>query len=486
METREALDVNFQRYAFAVRRSWMPALGALFTTFLLAAWYSTQLKPTYEADAKLLFKSDRSSVLAGLEQSNDAGVLRSLLNDQSPLNSEVEILLSRPLLQKTIDQLNLLDEDDQPLKTEDLKERLKVKILGATDVVQLSYAGSIPGETAQVVNTLADLYIKNAVKGTRIEAASTREFVVDQLPETEANVQAAERALREFRERNQVVALADEATSAISTLEMLETQIIDTQSALGETEAQANSLRGQLGMGAQEAMAVSAISESTGVQGVLSELQEVRRQLAAEEPRFTEENPVVKRLAEREAALERLLQREVRTTLGSLQRSQESNGVLQVGDVRQGMIKDYLTAEVQRLSLAQKLSSLQGSKARFQQRANGLPRLEQEQRELERRVAAAQATYETLLSKTEELQVKERQPTSNVTIIEPAVVPEKPTSSGKIKVLAIGLIAGSLLALAIVALAERKEDGAAIDQEQRRGGNGRSAKAPAAKEQPRV
>jgi uncharacterized protein involved in exopolysaccharide biosynthesis len=484
METREALDVNFQRYAFAVRRSWMPALGALFTTLLLAAWYSTQLKPTYEADAKLLFKSDRTSVLAGLEQSNDAGVLKSLLNDQSPLNSEVEILLSRPLLQKTIDQLGLLDEDDQPLKTEDLKERLKVKILGATDVVQLAYTGQIPSETAKVVNTLADLYIKNAVKGTRTEAASTRDFVDDQLPEIEANVQAAERALREFRERNQVVALSDEATSAISTLETLENQIIDTQSALGETEAQANSLRGQLGMGAQEAMAVSAISESTGVQGVLGELQEVRRQLAAEEPRFTEENPVVKRLAEREAALDRLLQREVKTALGSLQRSPD--GVLQVGDVRQGMIKDYLTAEVQRLSLAQKLSSLQSSKARFQQRANGLPRLEQEQRELERRVAAAQATYETLLSKTEELQVKERQSTNNVTIIEPAVVPEKPTSGGKIKVLAIGLIAGSLLALTIVALAERKEDGAAIGEEPRRGGNGRSAKAPAANERPRV
>jgi polysaccharide biosynthesis transport protein len=485
METREALDVNFQRYAFAVRRSWMPALGALLTTFLLAAWYSTQLKPTYEADAKLLFKSDRTSVLAGLEQSNEAGVLKSLLNDQSPLNSEVEILLSRPLLQKTIDQLGLLDEDDQPLKTEDLKERLKVKILGATDVVQLAYTGQVPSETAKVVNTLADLYIKNAVKGTRTEAASTRDFVVDQLPEIEANVQAAERALREFRERNQVVALSDEATSAISTLETLENQIIDTQSALGETEAQANSLRNQLGMGAQEAMAVSAISESTGVQGVLGELQEVRRQLAAEEPRFTEENPVVKRLAEREAALDRLLQREVKTALGSLSRS-PSNNVLQVGDVRQGMIKDYLTAEVQRLSLAQKLSSLQSSKARFQQRANGLPRLEQEQRELERRVAAAQATYETLLSKTEELQVKERQSTNNVTIIEPAVVPEKPTSGGKVKVLAIGLIAGSLLALTIVALAERKEDAAAIGEERRRGGNGRSAKAPAAKERPRV
>jgi uncharacterized protein involved in exopolysaccharide biosynthesis len=83
-----------------------------------------------------------------------------------------------------------------------------------------------------------------------------------------------------------------------------------------------------------------------------------------------------------------------------------------------------------------------------------LPKIEQEQRYLERKLKAAQGTYETLLSNLQTLLVKEEQRNNSTRILEPATVPRKPSSGGKVKVLALGLFGSTLMASAIIIIAE--------------------------------
>ena len=456
MESREAFDVDVSQYISAVRRSWIPALGSFLAIAILAAWYTTFLKPVYEADAKLLFRTDRASSLTTLDQTNnnaqDQEKLQSLQRDQSPLNSEVEVILSRPLLQQTINKLNLKDADGQLLNSDSLKEQLKVKILGASDVISIVYQNGDPKQAAAVINTLANLYIKNGTLTDQSQAENAQEFIGDQIPSTEGTVRSAESALRSFRERNNVVALDDEAKSAVQVLEALDQQIVAAQADLQSVTARTATLRSQVDLDPASALAVSALSQSSSVQGVLTELQKVQRELATERPRFSDNSPVVQRLTQREASFRNLLQQEVAKVLG--RRGQVSEGLLQVGALKQSLITDFLAAQVQQAGLAKQLSALRESKTSYQQRVHVLPRLEQEQRQLERRLKAAQGTYEALLSRSENLKVAQRQVSKDVRIIEPAVVPSKPLPGQKIRVLAIGLIAGILVSIIIIILSE--------------------------------
>ncbi|MBW4660724.1 MAG: GumC family protein [Drouetiella hepatica Uher 2000/2452] len=453
MESRDALDVDFSRYREALCRSWIPALAAFVTTVLLSAWYTTRLKPLYQADAKLLFKADRASALTALTKNpQDGEALKSLLQEQSPLNSEIEILSSRPLLQQTIAKLNLKANNGKPLDVQGLEARLNIKIVGAADVIQMIYQGEDPQEATAVINTLVDLYIRSSTLAGQSETVSAREFLASQTPQSEANVRSAESALRDFKEQNQVVALDKEAESAVAILGNLDSQILSTRAEMEETSARTLSLRDQIALDPRSAIVVSALSQSPAIQSILTDLQQIQRQLAAERSRFSDASPIVLRLNEREALLRSLLQQEVAKVAGSPTSVPE--GLLQIGELKQSLITAFLTADVQRLSLARKLDSLQNSKAQYQQRVYSLPELEQEQRELERRLTAAQNTYEALLARQEELQVKERQVAKNVRVIEPAIVPTQPLASKKIMVLGLGTVAGALLGLTIALISE--------------------------------
>lgn len=452
MESREAFDVDVERYWTALKRSWLLATGA-FLAVSLAAWaFTTRLKPSYEVDAKLLFRVDRTPVLTGLEQGGQEGELRSLLVDQSPLNSEIEILTSRPLLQQVINRLDLRDDEGNPLETEALKSTLEAKIVGAADVIQIAYVGNDPSEAVAVVNTLMSLYVDSKVRASQEEALAARDFILAQLPITESNVRQAETNLRRFREANRVVALDEQASSAVSSLGNLNDQIIATQATLQKANGRVGSLKSQLKLTPEESVLVGAINQSPAVQQALTELQQVERQLVTERTRFSDASPVVARLKQKQRSLQDLLQQEIRKISG--QSTPLAEGLLQVGQLRLDLISNYLAAEVERTAVQQELAALQSSRSQYQRVVNAFPRLEQEQRELERQLDAAQSTYETLLTRKQELQVKERQPSSDVEIIEPAVLPRSASSGDKIKVLGLGIIGGSLLAISIVILSD--------------------------------
>jgi uncharacterized protein involved in exopolysaccharide biosynthesis len=445
MEFRESIDLDFRSYLAILKRRWVPAFSIFALTVIFAAFSTLFLKPLYEAEGKLLFKLDQTSSLTGLGE--ETGELKPLVSTDNPLNTEIEVIYSNRLLQKTIEALDLNSKQGERLETKNIKQRLSVKIIGGTDVLRLSYQSSDPEEAAAVVNKLMSVYIKNNILIEQNEAVSAREFIAGQLPFTETNVRVAEVALRRFKEKNNVVALSKEAESAVSSTDDLTSQITTVQAELDEANAQSTALRNTLNLNSQEARIVSALSQSPGLQKVLEELQGVERQLAIQQSKFQEQSPTIVSLKERKASLETLLQKQTEQLTGS--QAKVPDKLLQinslVGENGQNLIIDFLKSEVQRFSLARRLASLEKSRSNYVQRANILPRLEQEQRELERRLEASQSTYENLLNKLQEVQVAQKKDISNVRIIDPAVVPKTPLVGAKAKILALGVLLGAFL-----------------------------------------
>ncbi len=454
-ESKEAIDLDFQKLWLILKRRWLPAAGIFSCIVGLTVVVVCLQKPVYKAEGKLLIKKlNQTSAITGLgEQITEVD---GVYQQSNPLKTEEAVVGSIPLVQKTITALNLKDEEGDPLKPEDfLKKKFKVKELATADVLQLWYKSNDPKEAAAVVNKLMSVYIKNNIFTNRSTAVAAGKFIAKQLPETEATVRRAEAALRLFKQQNHVVALDEEAKSAVEVIKNLESKITDTQAELADANARSAMLHNKVGRSSDQAIAMNSLNQSAGVQKVLEEFQQVESQLAVQRTRFLEKHPKIEVLKKKRAALKALLQERVKQSVGSVR--QASSGNLQIGESKQKLSEDFVKTESERLGLASRLAKLSNTHASYKKRVNILPKLEEEQRELQRRLNAAQSTYEILLKKLQEVRVAENQNMGNARVIEPALVPEKRSLLQPAIILALGGTLAILLSGATVFILEVRD-----------------------------
>ncbi|MEH1851698.1 MAG: polysaccharide biosynthesis tyrosine autokinase [Nostoc sp.] len=453
MESRESIDLDLNHYLSILKRWWLPGTAIFVATVILSAVATQLMRPSYEAEGKLLFKIPSfkvagTSLSPGASEGGDSGDLKSLVATQNPISSQIEVISSPTILQRTIDKLQLKDNKGEPLETKAVQKSLNLKIVGGTDVLRITYSSRDPEEAAAVVNTIMNSYLENDILTNRSEAGATRQFMAKQLPKTQAAVNNAEVALRIFKQKYQIADLTEETKTAVATIGNLDNEMNTVKAQLDEVSAQTNELRQKVELNSQEAIAVSALSQSPAVQGVLTQLQETERQLAIERSRFLDDNPVVVNLEAKKASLKSLLQQQIGQTVGN--QTQVPQGQLQIGELRQSLIQNFVQSEIQRLGLIQRLSSLYNSRSNYEQRMKIIPQLAQNQRELERKVEVAESTYQTLLKKVQELQLVENTNTATSRIIAQAFVPKDPVVTKKIIVLVLGVMFGLFFATTTV------------------------------------
>ena len=434
-------EINFQKYLLVLQRRWLPAVGVFGVVVTLAFLYTFSLKPTYKAEGSLLIRTNRTASLTGLGE--NMGRLEPVNSTTSPLDTQVNIITSVPIMEGTIRELDLQDKQGKPLTIAGLTSKLKVEGVKGTDIIQISSTADDPQLAAKVVNKVIEVYIKNNVEANRAEAVSARKFILEQLPGTEVSVKQAESALRKFKEENKVIALQQEASTAVDGIARLETQISQAQAQLVNLAAQSQKLQTQAAIDSQQAVTVTSLSQIPGIQQVLAQRLEAQSQLVVAHTLFQSEHPNVLNLEEKVAALDSLIQKRVQQSVGSNQQVRMGN--LQIGELRQKLIADFGHSEVERAGLTRQITKLSNDLSVYKRRANILPRLEQIQRELERKLKAAQTTYEALLTKLQEVQVTENQNIGNARIISLALIPDQPSASRKNLIILGGGVLGVLL-----------------------------------------
>jgi polysaccharide biosynthesis transport protein len=455
METQEYYS-SFDRYWHIIKRRGVIAVAVFAPSFLLflLAFYFLK-RPTYLAEAKLKFQRiNTTSTLTGV--GTEISKLEPLVQDArtNPLNTEAEVIRSVPFVKKTINQLNLKNSQGLPLKTKDFLKKLNVKDIKGTDVLQISYQDTKPGVSAKVVNALVAMYLEKNVSSLRNEAAAARKFIEKQLPNAELVVQKAEAELASFKEKYKVVNLQEEATKALEVITELQNEMNAAQSRVADTEAQSQSIRKQLGMNSQQAVLMTSLSQTTGVQNVLQEIQQLESQLTTRRNILQDRHPQIIELEERLTSLNRLLQQRVGQVVGT--NLSQPNQNLQLGVLQQQLSARLVELESIRLGAVKQVSTLSNLQTSYKERLNNLPKLEQKQRQLERKVQVSQITYSLLLQKLQESRIAENQNVGNASIISLAEIPDEPISSPMISYLSAALLA-FIAALATVYILEAKD-----------------------------
>ena len=443
--------IDLQQYWLVLKRRWLATTLVVASVSSLTGLITFSQKPVYEAQGKLLLKQESgASSLTGLSQK--VGELSGLTNLSNPVETEAEVIRSNPLIQKTIDRFQLQDKEGKPLEIDAFLKDLKVKGVRGTDIMEISYQSTNQEQSAAIVNYLMDTYLENNIRVNRADVTAAKQFLRKQVPQIEARVVRAEAALRRFKDSNQVVSLQEEAKVGVEALKDFTEEITKAQAQLEGTKSRSQGLQNQLQLTRQQAVSLTNLSQSPGVQQVLTEYQKVQDELAVARTRLTDKHPTVRNLANKELALKQQLENRVFNIVGSPESIPEKN--LQIGALKQTITGELVKSEVERLALEQQVGVLQKTFLTYHARMKALPRLEQLQRALERKLRVAQSTYQQVLKQLQEVEVIEQQQLGNARTISPALVPQKPISP-KIRLnLALGGFLGVLLGVGTALLLE--------------------------------
>ncbi len=437
-------ELDFEKYWSVLKRRWLPSAAVFSGIVGLSLYITANQTPLYMAEAALLFKPSATPSLTGIK--TDLGQIDPTTTKSDPLTTQAELMRSLPVSTATIKALNLKDDDGQPLDPASFANDLTIKPITGSDILQVAYRATDPELATKIVNEVMKAYIENNVQSNRATAIAARKFIVEQLPETEKAVNRAEVLLRNFKEANGVVSLKEEASASVQAMSNLDAQIVQTQSQLEKADAQVVALRRQLGgMGLDAALPMNTLNQSAGVQTALTELQKVQTDLAEQRGLYRSGHPAIAQLERKEASLKSLLQGRVSEVLGAP--ANVPAGQLQTGTLQQTQIGQLAQAEVDRLSLDRQVKSLSKAQAAYIARASSMPALDKTERELERQRDAAQTTYNTLLTKLQEVQVVENQDVGSVRVVSPAVASDRPVSPRLALNLIVGVGAGLLLAV---------------------------------------
>jgi polysaccharide biosynthesis transport protein len=412
------------------------------STAALAGASAYSEKPQYKAQGQLLVQSSRTGFLTGVGER--IGSLESLKREGNPLDTQAVVVQSLPLVQEVIQKLNLRDPQGQLLDAEDLK--LKVETVVGTDVLKVSYASGDPKQASAVVNELMKAYIASNVGTNRAEAKSAGEFIEQQLPRAQADLEAAAEALQGYQNDNRIFSLEKESLATVDTLKTLADQINQSRSQLAEVSAQQNLLDRRVDMPVEQAIDSASLSQLPSVQSALGDLQKIQTQLATERTRYRAGHPSVVAIERQEAALKSVLQERIGNAVPGNDGVEASD--LQMSTLRQKFTADAVQLQAQRLGLEQKVATLTQLQEAYRDRASTIPNLVKNQDSLERRLNIAKKTYETLRTRLQDIRVAESQTVGNARIIQEARTPKKAGSSKKPVYIGGGLAVGLMLGVA--------------------------------------
>jgi succinoglycan biosynthesis transport protein ExoP len=232
---RSNLDINLVGLFALLRRERRKAIRIVAATVTLALAYSIFAPRTYLSTADILVATRPKDILAAAAP--DASSLSGLV-DPGLIESQVEILKSSSVLLAVTRKLDLLNDDlfmgrnrwspllalrdavaslfrsqtdgdgkrfAEQWAVKTISDRLKVKRVGMTYVVDVQYTGLSPDLAFRIVSALSDEYIDGELRARYDNSRRATEWFRQRLLDLEKDVAAADHEVQRYRAANNIV-----------------------------------------------------------------------------------------------------------------------------------------------------------------------------------------------------------------------------------------------------------------------------------------
>lgn len=421
-------DVPLRQYLRVARKRWgiIASCLALVVGVVGARTYVQQ--PIYRASTRVII--ERETQIVNFQQTPsyewDSGEF---------FNSQVQIIRSRPVLQRVIDALNLKERRPEYGLFQDptgvLQAAVSVEPLRNTRLVQIGVEDPDPKLAAEMANALANSYQTQNLELKLSAARDALTWLASQVRDLKSKVNESELVLQQYREQAGLVSVEEKQSLTVKKLGEFNSAYIEAKARRLEMETRLAELR----RAAQKPDLLESspmVVNNTLIQKLKSQLVELEIQRSKLLKTYKEKHPEVIKVQTQIDEIARRVKEEV----DKLAFTMESEyNVLKAREAAMLQATDQYRAEAQNLSKKEIQYGI-----------------------LKREADSNQQLYDVLLKKLKETSLIQGLDTNNVRIVEPAVAPKTPVRPQKARNLAMATVLGLALGLAAAFVLEHLDD----------------------------
>jgi polysaccharide chain length determinant protein (PEP-CTERM system associated) len=458
--------LNMHDYlAVGLRRKWYVVIP-LIASILISFGVYKYLPKAYKATTLILVQP----------QAIPENYVRATITDSvaNRLNTISQEILSRTRLEKVIQEFNLYAEIRKNLPLEEIVEimrkAIEVKVQeprrdATTNSFSISYEGEEPKTVMMVTNKLASLFIEENLRVRESRAEGTSEFLIKELQSMDERLKRKEQDIRNFNERT-MGQLPQQLDANLRTLDRLQQQLKTTNDSLRATEDRSIVIQNQMELLRKREPAQiirvgsqGDINIDRGEDPLITQLGNLKRDLAVAQSKYKETHPDVvdlkKRIADLEPKVKDLIEKTGQAREGKVAEQNLPPPILDPETQR--LLTQYNeqhhAAILEAKRLREEEKELKQQLIFYQRRIEDTPRREQELVHLTRDYDLLKTNYQSLLDKKMQAQMAEnlerKQQGEQFKILDPARIPEKPFKPDRNKILLVGAVLGLALGLGL-------------------------------------
>jgi succinoglycan biosynthesis transport protein ExoP len=251
--TEQAVLQDARRYMAMLHKRRGIVLTCLGVSLAVAVLYNYTTRPVYQATTQILIDRDTPNVLPNKE------LVELVQGGMDYYQTQYQLLKGRSLAERAVERLKLrthpelatgpmmnpwervrvlfgrpasaVDPSGIPLSpaAAAFRSRIDVEPLAGSRLVNLRFRAYDPQVAADAVNTLAQLYIEQSLELRFTTSTEATGWLSDRLKEQQARVDAADKALQEYREREGLVNQEERQGLVEQKLEMLNGAVLDAR-----------------------------------------------------------------------------------------------------------------------------------------------------------------------------------------------------------------------------------------------------------------
>lgn len=450
-------------------------------------------KPVYEAQAKILVKMGRESVYLPATESLDPVVN---YDHREQINSEIEILKSRSLSQKTlaaigpttvypelenedqnflkrflkgleqkkwgpisrlaqmIDGPSINLEKDQKLSSAllNFQDSLTIEAVPRSNLINIEFRHLDPNISAEVVNKLARIYLDHHLDVHKSQQSS--DFFRQQFEFQKLKMQEAEDKLEKLKREHNITSLKDQREILLRQTAEKRVEVDRTLSQEAEIRNKITEVRQQLDTTPETIAQEKEVDHNpyliSNLQARLVELELDEKQLLT---KYKEDSRLVQNVR-KEIKL-------VQEKLSEHENKQYGRTRTGINPTHQRLRDELLSSEAELMSLEARRKILSNQLKNYQKELENLNSIEVQHNQLQQELEIVRQNYRLYLTKSEESRIYDAMDTqkiANVSLVEPAQPPMRPVGPPKRLLILFGLFLGIFGGLGFAIFLEYLDD----------------------------
>lgn len=477
--------MSLERAISAVRKRLKLVVAMPVVLALMSALIALSMPNRYDASA-LVQIDPRQKLISNLDT-----VVSDLKGDAPTVESEVEVIRSRPIILSVIETLNLRNDPEfthtsklnkfltwlgfpspeaaavpdraAPLARDQIAEvlnperpgsvmperdevavafaeRLKVVRVRTTLLIDIRFSASDATKAARIANTVAETYLRQQIETKRRANAAATEMLEAKIEEMRSRVAQAERKVEQWKARNNIFDSEGQILSEKQLARLME-QSVNARNATTEAKAKFEQAQKLARMG-DSGTALAEVLKSPTIQLLKDQLANANRRSAELTTRYGAKHPEMLKVRAEVAEARAQLDAEVARLVENLK-------------------NEYEVADTHERHLAQTIAQMKEQQVDTKDAGVEL-------KELEREAASNKQIFEALLARFKQTSGTQDFQLPDAHIVEKADIPLYPASPKRKQIVLLAIITGLILGMGLAVLLELMAPGVSRPEDVKR------------------